>query len=206
MDWNFLVQAIVAMLVITAPPDPIKILLFDSIVNESGQARMAAAIKVSVIVLCILGGAALGGAEIAELLGINLDVFSVVGGIVVAGMGFEMLYGGKRSKAQGQEATEQEGEDEGGLVMPLAIPLIAGPGAIVTAVAISTSNDDGLWAAVIGSIAVALLTFVSFRFLGGLLSKLSDRATALMLRLGGMLLATIGLQMLLGGLKRFFAA
>ena len=79
--------------------------------------------------------------------------------------------------------------------MPLAIPLIAGPGAIVTSVTISTSNDDGLVAAVIGSAVVALPTFVSLRFLGGLLSKLSDRTTALLLRLGGMLLATIGLQM-----------
>ncbi|TWT84549.1 hypothetical protein CA13_60290 [Planctomycetes bacterium CA13] len=205
MDWNFLTQAVTAMLVITAPPDPAKILLFNSIVDESRQSRMAAAIKVALIVAGILGGAALGGAEFAELLGINLDVFSVVGGIVVAGMGFEMLYGGKRSKAQGQEATEQDAEEEGGLIMPLAIPLIAGPGAIVTSVTISTSNDDGMVAALIGSAAVALMTFISFRFLGGLLSKLSDRATALMLRLGGMLLATIGLQMLLGGLKNFFA-
>ncbi len=206
MDWQFLTQSIIAMLVITAPPDPAKILLFNSIVEESGASRTASALKVAVIVFCILAGAALGGAELAKLMGIDLNAFSVVGGIVVAGMGFEMLYGGQTSKTQGGRDQTEEEDKEGGLILPLSIPLIAGPGAIVTSVTIASSHAEGTLAAIIGSACVALAAFISFQWLGGLLSKLSARSTALMLRLGGMLLATIGMQMLLSGLKKFFAA
>jgi multiple antibiotic resistance protein len=166
-----------------------------------------AALQVSVTVLFVLGVGAVAGAEIAELMGINLDAFSVVGGIVVAGMGFEMLYGGAPSKAQGQDNSKSGPDEDSGLLMPLSIPLIAGPGAIVTAVTITTSNPDcGLIASLIAVATVAVVTFIGFQWLGALLAKLPANATALLMRLGGLLLATIGVQMLLGGLKRFFAA
>ena len=123
-------------------------------------------------------------------------------------MGFEMLFGGGVSKAQGKNVREGEQDESAGLIMPLSIPLIAGPGAIVTAVTISTSNKtDHDWLfALVGAGTVALVTFASFQWLGGLLARLPANATSLMLRLGGMLLAMIGVQMLLGGLNGFFAA
>ncbi len=207
MDFNFIIQSVVALLVITAPPDPAKILLFNSIVAGAGLNRTQAALKVALLVALVLGIAALGGAHVATWLGIDLNAFSVVGGIVVAGMGLEMLYGGKVSKAQGQEQVEDSAEqDDDGLIMPLTIPLIAGPGAIVTCVSISSSHADGMVAALIGVACVAGAAFVAFCWLGDALSKVSARTTALLLRLGGMLLATIGVQMLLGGLKKFFEA
>ena len=207
MDIFALVQAVIALLVITAPPDPAKILLFNKMIEEANLPRSKSAIKVALIVAAILGGAALGGAQIAKLMGIDLNAFSVVGGIVVAGMGFEMLYGGAVSKTQGQQQIQKDAPGEGdGLVMPLSIPLIAGPGAIVTCVTISSSSAHGMLAALAGVASVAALTFVSLNWLGGFLASVPARTTALLLRIGGMLLATIGMQMLLGGLKKFFEA
>ncbi|MGI9470403.1 MAG: MarC family protein [Rubripirellula sp.] len=205
MDLNQLAQAVIALLVITAPPDPAKLIFFNAIVEREGVPRKKAAAKVAIIVGMVLGVAAFGGAQIAELLGIDLNAFSVVGGLIVAGMGFEMLYGGMPSKAQGQD-TAKEGPDEGsGLVMPMAIPLIAGPGAIVTTVTISTSHDVyGVYYALAGVFAVAFACFACFLWLGGMLATMSHRTTALLTRIGGLLLATIGTQMLLGGVKKFF--
>ena len=51
---------------------------------------------------------------------------------------------------------------------------------------------------------LTVVVFVSFQWLGGLLAKLSPSTTALLMHFGGLLLATIGAQMLLGGLKQFF--
>ena len=51
---------------------------------------------------------------------------------------------------------------------------------------------------------MALITFASMQWLGGLVSRLSRQTTALLVRVGGLLLATIGAQMFLGGLKNFF--
>ena len=61
-------------------------------------------------------------------------------------------------------------------------------------------------AAVISAFAVAAVSLVSFQWLGSWLAQLSANTTALLTRLGGLLLATIGTQMMLGGLKRFFEA
>ncbi len=211
MDLNFLIQSIIAMVLITAPPDPAKILLFNSTIAQQGKTRTAAALLVAGVVLAILAGAALVGGPLLNLLGINLDAFSFVGGLIIFAMGVEMLYGGAPSRAQGGDIEKKvredgvEDEDEG-LIIPLSIPLIAGPGAIVTAITIASRGQelDGYIAAIAGAITVAIVTFASMNYLGGLIAKLSRQATALLIRIGGLLLATIGAQMFLGGLKNFF--
>lgn len=80
----------------------------------------------------ILGVAALIGRELLEILGINLGAVRVVGGLVVALMGFEMFYGGTSGRTQGTEEAEEEDPEAEGLNMPLAVPLMAGPGGIRT--------------------------------------------------------------------------
>ena len=194
------------MLVITAPPDPVKVLLFNTAIERRGTPRFAGAMTVAVSVVLILGAVAFIGAQALDLLGINLDAFTAVGGLVVAGMGFEMLYGGEPSKAQGQKQEREGPQEDTGLLMPLTIPLIVGPGAIATTVTLSTSRPDGWYIALIAVGVVALVAFLSFFVLGSLFSRVSDRTTAVLMRIGGLLLATIGAQMLLGGLKNFFAA
>ena len=211
MDISFLIQSIIAMVIITTPPDPAKILLFNTTIEAQGKARTASALLVAGVVLVILAGAALIGGPLLNLLGINLDAFSFVGGLIIFAMGVEMLYGGAPSRAQGgdiEKKVQAEGaeEEDEGLIIPLSIPLIAGPGAIVTAITISSRGQDidGYIAAIAGAITVAIVTFASMNWLGGLIAKLSRQATALLIRIGGLLLATIGAQMFLGGLKNFF--
>ena len=206
-DWHFYVQAAISMLLITSPPDPAKIVFFNTTVEREGRSRTASALRVAMVVLVILVGAAFIGKQLLELLGINLDAFRVVGGLIIAGMGFEMLAGGQPSRAQGRDRIDEGPQETDGLIIPLAIPLIAGPGAIVTAISISSASAEweGVIAASIGALVVAIVTFGSLEWLGGAISKLSAQTTALLVRIGGLLLATIGVQMLLGGLKNFFA-
>jgi multiple antibiotic resistance protein len=208
MDLNSVIQAVVAMLMITFPPDPAKILLFNTTIERQGKARTSSALFVALVVLAVLVGAALFGRQLLQLLGINLDAFSVVGGLIIFSMGMEMLYGGAPSRTQGAEIEAKGPQEDSGLIIPLAIPLLAGPGAIVTAISISSINDsmEPLIAALAGAVAVAIAAFVSFEWLGGLISRLSPTSTAVLVRIGGLLLATIGAQMVLGGLKKFFAA
>ena len=71
MDLNQLAQSIIAMLVITAPPDPAKLIFFNAIVEREGISRQKAAMKVSLIVASVLAVAAFGGTHIAEVLGIT---------------------------------------------------------------------------------------------------------------------------------------
>ncbi len=200
------------MLMITSPPDPVKILLFNATIERENRGRTASAARVAVVVVVILVGAALVGQTLLELIGIDLTVFGVVGGLLIFGMGLEMLYGGAPSRTQGgaieaKVDAEGPGEDTG-LIIPLATPLIAGPGAIVTAITISSSGPgvEPVIAAIVGAVVVGIVAFVSFEWLGDLIARMSPTATALLVRVGGLLLATIGAQMMLGGLRTFFGS
>jgi multiple antibiotic resistance protein len=191
---------------ITAPFDPLKVLLFNGMLGRSGANRGKAAGTVTLAVLVILGVSAVVGREILDLMGINLGAFGFVGGLVVAGMGFEMLYTGTASKAQGKDVVEDEADADTGLVIPLSMPLIAGPGAITTVITM-TSKGAGATAVLPALLAVAIVgvvTFVSFAFLSEVLAKVSRQTTQFLQRIGGLLLATIGCQLALGGIRTFY--
>jgi multiple antibiotic resistance protein len=203
---DFFIQAVVGMIIITGAPDPAKILLFNEQLSEDTQAaRKAAALRLALICLIILGGAALVGQPLLNLLGINLGAFGVAGGLVVAGMGFEMLYGGATSRAQGgpEEPEPSEGD---GLLVPLAMPLIAGPGAITTMISISSADDSlsAVTAGLVAAVAVAVVVYLTFAYLGAALARVSEQTLAVLLRIGGLFLATIGIQLLLGGIGTFY--
>ncbi len=206
VDADFVARVVIGLVVITAPIDPVKLLFFNSIVDGSGQNRTTAAIRLTVYVTIILAIASLVGKELLEALGIDLNVFGAVGGIVIAGMGFEMLYGGGASKAQGEEQRQEGPGDGDGLLIPLAIPLIAGPGAITTTITFSSQNTtaDGTLAMAAAIGIVAVITFLFYRFLGDALSRVKPTTIAILARLGGLILATLGFQMFLNGIKNFF--
>ena len=163
---------------------------------------------VAMYVVVILGITALAGRQLLNLIGIDLDVFSVVGGLIIAMMGFEMLVGGGGSKTQGEDKRKAGPEEGDALMIPLTLPLIAGPGAMTTTITITAGREGsaGLIAALVGIGVVAVVAFVSYYSLSGLLTKVRPATMAIVSRIGGLLLATIGAQMVLGGLKRFFGA
>lgn len=207
MDIDFILRATVGLLVITAPFDPVKLMFFNDVLGRGSQGRTAAALRLAGYVTVILVVSALIGKELLEGMGINLAAFAAVGGLVIAGMGFEMLYSGGASQAQGEKQRE-EGPTEGdGLLIPLAIPLIAGPGAITTTITFSSQNTTwaGLGAMAIAIAAVAVVSFVFYRFMGDLLARVKPTTIAILARLGGLILATLGVQMLLSGVRDFFA-
>ena len=207
---EIVVQATIGVFIIVNPIDPVKIVIFNEVVERDGLDRKKAALKIAALVFAILGVVAVAGRELLQLFGINLGAFGVVGGIVVAMMGFEMLYGGASSRTQGSvEARKAEETDpeQNGLVMPLAIPLMAGPGAITTVITMSATTDDGvaLVATFVGVAVVSVLVWVGFAILGSWFSRLKPTVTTMLARIGGLLLATIGTQLVLGGIRTFYS-
>ncbi len=207
MDIDFILRATVGLLVITAPFDPVKLMFFNDVLARGSQGRTAAALRLAGYVTVILVVSALIGKELLEGMGINLAAFAAVGGLVIAGMGFEMLYSGGASQAQGEKQREEGPTASDGLLIPLAIPLIAGPGAITTTITFSSQNTTwaGLGAMAIAIAAVAVVSFVFYRFMGDLLARVKPTTIAILARLGGLILATLGVQMLLSGVRDFFA-
>ena len=192
------------MLVIT---DPITRGIFFKTLTENEPERRRAYIRtITITVAVVLGVAALAGREILDALGIDLGAFGIAGGLVVALMGFEMLFGGEPSRAQGgKEAHEEPESFEGSVIVPYAIPFIAGPGAItlVITIAASTGNGEGTLAALI-AVAVAVVLFPIGHLLISERVDLSERAIQIATKFGGLLITTIGIQLMLNGIDTFF--
>ena len=201
---DFYLQAIVSVLVIT---DPItRGILFKAMTASEPERRAEYVRKIAIAVGITLGIAAVAGKQILDGLGINLGAFGFAGGLVVALMGFEMLFGGEPSRTQGgKEAHEEAQSFEGSVIVPYAIPFVAGPGAmtLVITIASSGSGAEGTIAALVAvAIAVAMLPFGHLYLANKI--NLSESAMGIFTKFGGLLVATIGIQLMLNGLATFF--
>jgi multiple antibiotic resistance protein len=204
-DLKYYVQAIITVVLLTDPF--MRPMLFKSMTAHEPQNRRRYVRTIVIVVGVVLGVSALAGRELLELIGIDLNAFSVAGGLVLALMGFEMLYEGEPSRAQGgAEAHERPASFEGSVIVPYAIPFVAGPGAITAVITLASgaSNGEGVIAALVAvGVALALMP------LGYLVIaeriNLSDRAMSLLTKFGGLFIATIGIQLILSGLQKYFA-
>jgi multiple antibiotic resistance protein len=203
-DADFYAQAIISVLVIT---DPItRGIFFKSLTEHEPERRREYIRKITITVAVVLGVAALAGREILDLIGIDLGAFGIAGGIIVALMGFEMLFGGEPSRAQGgKEAHEKPESFEGSVIVPYAIPFIAGPGAITLVITLAASTDggEGTLAALI-AVAVAVVLLPIGHLLISNHVNLSENAMQIATKFGGLLIATIGIQLMLNGIDNFF--
>ncbi|MGA7396189.1 MAG: MarC family protein [Solirubrobacterales bacterium] len=204
MDVNFYIQSIVAVVVITDPVT--RGIFFRQMTAAEPERRVEYVRRITIVVAIVLFGSALFGKELLEAMGINLGAFGVAGGLIVSLMGFEMLFGGEPSRAQGGKAARELPESfEGNVVVPYAIPFVAGPGAITTVITIaSTTSDGSATIAALVAVAVAVVLLPIGHLLVAKYVNLSAQGEQLATKIGGMLIATIGIQMMLGGIQRFF--
>lgn len=158
--------------------------------------------------LFILLFVAVLGAWILQLFGISLEAFRIAGGILLFGIGMEMVYA-KTSRTKLTATEKYESRDmEDIAVMPLAIPMIAGPGAITTTIVLMneaitlTPLAAGLvFASIILSIVI---TYYMMRNSDYIMSKVGQREYRAINRLMGMLLIAIAVQFVLTGIRTAF--
>jgi len=174
--------------------------------NQSPRERVALVRVVAVTVFAVLAVAALLGDSILTLMGASLAAFRVGGGLVLLLMSLAMLnaqVGGVRQSEE--EAAELESGEVRGLV-PLAIPLLAGPGAISTTI-IAAEKGAGLAhnAAILGILAaVSVLTWLVLRGANAIGERMSKTGLNIATRLLGLLLAAFAIQTMAEGLKELF--
>ncbi|MBL0885727.1 MarC family protein [Myceligenerans indicum] len=200
------IQATISLIVLV---DPFIRAVFFRVLTENEPHRRPEYVRRLMVVIAVtLVGSALIGKLLLDLVGINLGAFGVIGGLVLVLMGFEMLFAGKPSRVQGGAAatTEQHVESaEDQIVVPYAIPFMAGPGAITTVITISSSGEgyQGTIAAVIASAVVVALIPVGHLLLANKMN-FSDQGMQLMQKFGGLFVATIGAQLMLDGVQRYY--
>lgn len=140
------------------------------------------------------------GGPILKGLNITEASLEIAGGIILFIIAIKMIFP-NRTKGQSSEEEELEGEP---LIVPLAIPLMAGPSALATVLLFATQEPermtDWIAAVVLASIASLIVLIIS----QPLMRVLGKRGLIAIERLMGMILTTISVQMFLNGVKVFF--
>ncbi|MFZ0662368.1 MAG: MarC family protein [Acidobacteriaceae bacterium] len=162
--------------------------------------RMAA--KASLTCFIVLISFALAGQLIFRMFGITLPAFEIAGGLILLLIGIDMLEA-KRSPTQesSTEAVEASQKEDAGIV-PLGIPMLAGPGAISSVmVLVGGSPDKWHMAAILASIAITALA--SYGVLSGadrLRRILGETGIRILVRIMGLLLVALAMQFFVNGL------
>jgi len=194
-------SATVALLAITNPLGAMPIFLE---ITEQSARRQRDALRATLTVVIILAGAVLAGRAILGFFGISVSALRAAGGLIIVMMGIEMLGGNvpRLQSHQGGPATKSQDEDaEDSLVVPFAMPLVAGPGAIATAVTLAARADSwrGTGEVLIAVAIVGLVLYLTLAAAGTLGTKISRRANAILMRFLGLILTSIGVMYLLEG-------
>jgi len=172
--------------------------VFAGLTGTMGKSKqLKVAIKSLTITFVIIVLFSILGKSIFHLFGITLPALRITGGILVFLVGYHMLQG-KSSKLH----TAEECNDSDVAVSPLAVPLLAGPGTIATAMNYSSAGGWGEIIITISAFAIlCLITFVCFIFSSKIISAIGESGLSIVTRLMGLILAVIGVEMLIGGIK-----
>jgi len=167
--------------------------------TRSEQTKIA--VKSLIITFIIILLFSILGKSIFQLFGITLPALRITGGVLVFLVGYHMLQG-KNSSLH----TAQESNDLDVAVSPLAVPLLAGPGAIATAMNYSAAGGWGeITVTVLAFAALCLITFICFIFYSKIISAIGEDGLSIVTRLMGLILAVIGVQMVMIGIKTSIA-
>ncbi len=207
MPLDFAISALLTLFVVV---DPVGLTpTFLAITHGLPRAaRRSVALRASLIAGAILIGTALIGDWLFRTLGISLAAFRIAGGLLLFTIAFEMLFG-VRMRREG-EAAEQAVEEHVRNVaaFPLAIPLLAGPGAITATVLLAGRADGNLILISVLLAVVVLVTvacFVAFIFAGQISRLLGMTGNIVLSRLLGVLLAALAVQFVVDGIRALLA-
>ncbi|SMC67884.1 MarC family protein [Rhizobium sp. RU36D] len=201
-----LVNAFTTLLVTVDPPG-LAPLFIGVTQGMSALQRRQVAIRSSLIAFGILTVFALFGASILSALGISMGAFRIAGGLMLFTIAFEMIFEKRQErKEKTGDAAITKDHIHNIAVFPLAIPLIAGPGAISATVLISgTMPETAGKAQLIAVIAVCLALVLAALLLADRLNRaLGVTGRALLTRLLGVILAALSVQFVVDGIKAAF--
>jgi multiple antibiotic resistance protein len=206
--FEYLTSALVTLLVTVDPPGLAPIFLGITPGMDPAHRRQVA-VRATIIAACIMGASGLIGAQLLTALGITLPAFRIAGGLLLFWIAFEMVFA-RRNDRKSEHAEQAVTLDHirNVAAFPLAIPLMAGPGAITATILLAgRAQGDvvrlGALLAVIAFVSAScLLTFLA----ADRISKwLGVTGNVVLTRLLGVILAALAVQFVADGVKAIIA-
>jgi MarC family membrane protein len=204
---DFLVSALVTLLVVV---DPVGLTpaFIGITAGLPRTARRQVALRAALIAFLILAGSALAGDWLLRMLSITLPAFRIAGGLLLFSIASEMVFGLRitRQSEAAEEAVEEHVRNIA--AFPLAIPLMAGPGAITATVLLAgrAGGDPVRVTALIAIIAVVMAVCLVVFFAASRIERwLGVTGNTVLSRLLGVLLAALAVQFVIDGVKAVMA-
>ncbi|PIS03422.1 MAG: amino acid transporter [Chlamydiae bacterium CG10_big_fil_rev_8_21_14_0_10_42_34] len=204
MDFPEFINHFIGLLVISNPlsalPAVLRITRNQSLA-EKRHTGLVSAFAVGIILLVVTWI----GTPLLMILGIQVPSFQVAGGVVLFMMALSML-NAEESPIKNTPEEQKEKKSDLGAIVPLAIPIIAGPGTISTVI-VTVNQFPGIFNQMLiscSSIMVALLMGTLLYFAASLEKLFGLSGINIINRLGGLILAAISIQTLTNGIKGLF--
>jgi multiple antibiotic resistance protein len=204
LEYTDYLKIFIALLAVVDPLAAMPIIVSMTARDKAPELK-AIARTVVLSVTTVLLVALFVGQEVLFFFGISINSFRVSGGILLMLMSFSMLQG-KISETVRNEEEAKEGETSETAVVPLSIPLLAGPGAISTVI-LYAHKGSGIHHYLMISldiIAVNVILWCVLRTTPWLTQRLSQTGINVVIRLMGLILLVLAVEFIAGGLKGLF--
>jgi multiple antibiotic resistance protein len=202
-DSAFLITAFVTLMVVIDPIGlaPLFVALTQGMNSRTRRTMGLRACSIAAVLLSLFG---IFGEGLLGFIGISMSAFQIAGGILLFLTALDMLFD-RRSQRRADHADEgHEGPINDPSVFPLAMPLIAGPGAMASMILLINETGRSLQGILaVHAVLLAVLVCVMIMFMGaGLIERVLRRTgTMVVTRLLGMLLAALSVQFVLNGIQ-----
>ena len=171
--------------------------------DAGGTVKKEVAFKSTIVAFIIVALFVLSGSFLFKFFGITLYGFKIFGGLLIAMVGLEMVQSKRPSTKHTKVALKDF--DLGQAISPLATPILAGPGTIVTAMNYVDPDHPISVITTISSLALVLfLTYLAFRSSDYIVRKIGDNVIQVIAKIMGLLIGVIGIDMFISGVKMAF--
>lgn len=194
MQTSSAVTTLVALFAIVSPITAIPVFLTLT-AGRTVSERRSVALKTALVSGVTLMVAYFLGEIILSLLSIDINAFRIAGALVIGGIGWSMVQGNKVSMAA---------NPSGAAVVPLAIPLMAGPGAIAATITIRSTEGGAIWQNIAIILALTVVSYVLFLLAQPLEKLLGETGLSIVSRIFGLLLISIAVSSGIGAIGVIF--
>ncbi len=203
MEISEYIKILTAILAIVNPISTVPYFL--SFTQDSKEERPKIALETTLAVFIIMVVSVFLGTSILGFFNITVDGFRIAGGLLLLYLSFNMLFAKKRVRHTEEENQEAQ-EKESVAVIPLAIPLLAGPGTISTIILLSSRLENLVEKFILVSacLIVTLCVWTALAMAPQISRAISQTGMNVFTRIMGLLLAAVAVEFVINGLKAAF--
>lgn len=204
-DWAALFKVTIALFAIVNPIGSVPIFI-SATDGWSTQERSKTAQTVAITVFIVLAVSAFVGDKILNFFGISIPSFQVGGGILLMLIAISMMHGKQSGTRQTPEEAQSMAERNVIAIVPLSIPLLAGPGAISNMIIAAQQNSSfaGHLSLIVPILIISIIIWLVLRLSVGISLQLGTIGINIVTRLMGLILAAMAVEFVAHGLIGLF--